>query len=220
MKTDLDVQRDVIAELDWEPSVDAAHIGVTVNGGVVTLTGHVASYAEKFDAERAAQRVSGVKAMAVAMDVALPAFSLRTDADIAGAVENVLLWSTHFPRDALKVVVENGWVTLSGNLDWQYQRRAAVASVQHLMGVTGVSDQILIHPESTMGDIKLGIESALKRYAKGDARNINVKVSVKGDEVTLEGHVHNWAERNLALNTAWDAPGVRGVVDKMDIAIL
>jgi len=220
MKSDLDVQRDVIAELAWEPSVNAADIGVAVKGGVVTLSGHVESYSEKADAERATQRVAGVKALAVEMDVSLPVFSIRTDSDIAGAVENVLLWSSHFPQNAIKVMVENGWVTLSGEVDWQYQRRAAIASVQHLMGVTGVSDQIIINPESAVGDIKLGIESALKRYAKGDARNINVEVSVTGDKVTLGGRVHNWAERNLALNTAWDAPGVRGVVDNMTVAFM
>ena len=126
MKTDAQVQQDVIAELKWEPSINAAQIGVEVKDGIVTLAGHVSSYAEKWDAERAAQRVSGVKALAVEMDVKLPGSSKRNDADIARSAKDVLQWTTYLPKDRVKVMVEKGWITLSGDVDWEYQRRAAV----------------------------------------------------------------------------------------------
>jgi osmotically-inducible protein OsmY len=215
MKTDAQVQQDVIAELKWEPSVNAAHIGVEVNGGVVTLAGHVGSYAEKWDAERAAQRVSGVKALAIEMDVKLPGSSKRNDADIARAVENVLEWTTYLPKDHVKVMVEGGSVTLSGEVDWEYQRQSAADAVRYLMGVTGVSNQISVKPTASAGAITSGIEAAMKRRAQTSAQKISVQV--KGADVTLGGTVHSWAERDLARNSAWGAPGVRNVVDNIAI---
>lgn len=137
MKTDSQLQQDVSAELDWEPSVHAARIGVEVKDGVVTLAGQVDSYAEKWNAERAAQRVSGVRALATELQVQLTSLSQRTDADIAAAVENLLEWTSTLASGAVRVVVEGGWVTLSGKVDWQFQRQAATDSVRHLMGVTG-----------------------------------------------------------------------------------
>ena len=142
MKTDSQLQQDVSAELKWEPSVHAARIGVEVKDGVVTLAGQVDSYSEKWNAERAAQRVAGVKAMTTELKVHLTGLSKRTDADIAEAVENVLEWTSSLPAGAIKVMDEGGWVTLSGDVHWQYQRQAATDSVRNLMGVTGVSDQI------------------------------------------------------------------------------
>src|SRR5450755_4002741 len=147
MKTDAQLQQDVIAELNWEPSVNAAQIGVEVKDGIVTLAGHVSSYAEKYAAERAAQRVCGVKALAVEMNVNLPGSSKRIDADIARSAENVLEWMTYLPKDCVKVKVEGVWITLSGEVAWEYQRQAAVSAVRYLMGVTGVSDQIAIKPK-------------------------------------------------------------------------
>jgi len=216
MKTDKQLQQDVIAELAWEPSVNPAHIGVEVDGGVVTLAGHVGSYAEKLDAERAAQRVCGVRAIAVEIDVKIPGLSVRTDADIARTVENVMQWTTYLPKDRVKVMVENSWVTLSGEVDWEYQRQAALQAVRGLMGVRGVSNDIALKPHVSSNEVKTDIESALKRRAKADAQQIFVEVH--GADVTLTGKVHSWSERDLARNTAWNTPGVRNVADNMIFA--
>ncbi len=216
MKTDSQLQQDVNAELKWEPSVHAARIGVEVKDGVVTLAGEVESYSEKWSAERAAQRVAGVKAMTTELTVHLTSLSRRTDADIAEAVENVLEWTSSLPAGAIQVMVEAGWVTLSGDVDWQYQRQAAADSVRHLMGVTGVSDQISIKPSVTATAVKSDIEAALKRTSISDAEKISVAVS--GSDVTLSGTVHSWDERDTATNSAWGMPGVRNVVDKMTLA--
>jgi len=215
MKTDSQLQADVSEELKWDPSVNASQIGVEVKDGVVTLAGHVASYAEKWNAEVAAQRVAGVRALAVEMDVALPGPSQRTDADIARSVENMLEWSSYVPRGSVKVVVERGWVTLSGQVRWEFERRGAAAAARYLMGVTGVSDQITIKQNVSPGVIKADIEAALKRRAHNDAEMISV--DVKGAEVTLTGTVHTWAERDLAGHAAWSAPGVLNVIDKITV---
>jgi osmotically-inducible protein OsmY len=216
MKTDAQVQQDVIAELEWEPSINAAQIGVEVKDGIVTLAGHVSSYAEKWDAERAAQRVSGVKALAVEMDVKLAGSSKRNDADIARSAQDVLQWTAYLPKDSVKVMVEDGWITLSGEVDWEYQRQAAVGGVRYLMGVTGVSDQIVVKPKVSLSAVKSDIEAALKRRATADAQKISV--GVRGGDVTLTGTVHSWSERDLARNAAWGTPGVRNVVDNITIA--
>lgn len=215
MKTDAQLQADVIAELKWEPSVNAAQIRVEVKDGVVTLAGHVSSYAEKCDAERAAQRVSGVKALAVEMDINLSGSSKRTDADIARSAENVLKWVTYLPKHCIKVKVENGWVSLSGEVDWQYQRAAAVDAVGYLWGVTGVSDQIAVKTKVSPSAVKSDIEAALKRRAHTDAQGISV--NVEGANVTLTGNVHSFSERDLARYTAWNTPGVRKVVDNTTV---
>ncbi len=213
MKTDRQLQQDVSAELEWEPSVHAAHIGVEVREGVVTLAGQVDSYAEKWSAERVAQRVSGVKAMATELTVHLTSLSQRTDADIAASVENLLEWSATLPAGVIKVMVEGGWVTLSGTVDWKFQKQSAADSIRHLMGVVGVSDQITIKPSVSATVVKSDIEAALKRAALADAHQI--AVTVHGTDVTLSGTVHNWAERETATNSAWRTPGVRNVVDMM-----
>jgi osmotically-inducible protein OsmY len=215
MKTDKQVQQDVMAELDWEPSVNAAHIGVEVSDGVVTLAGHVESYAEKIGAESAAQRVTGVKAIAVEMDVKLLSASKRTDADIARSTQNVLEWTTYLPAESIKVKVENGWVTLSGKVAWEYQRNAAASAVRLLMGVTGVTDLIVIQPAVSSALVKTEIEAALKRRARHDAQGIAVEVH--GSDVTLSGAVNSWSERELAKNSAWSTPGVHKVVDNMTV---
>jgi osmotically-inducible protein OsmY len=215
MKTDAQLQQDVMAELKWEPAVHATQIGVEVKNGVVTLAGEVSSYTEKLNAERAAQRVNGVKALAVEMKVTLPAYGKRTDADIAESAKNILGWTSSLPADAVKVLVEGGWVTLSGNVEWQYQRQAAADSLRYMLGVTGVSNQIAIKPSASATVVKADIEDALKRRATADAKTISVEV--KGADVTLTGSVHSWAERDLATRSAWGSAGVRKVVDKMNL---
>jgi osmotically-inducible protein OsmY len=216
MKTDSQLQQDVMAELKWEPAVHAAQIGVLVKDGVVTLAGEVSSFPEKWQAERAAQRVSGVKALAVDMTVKLSALGKRTDADIAESAKNILSWTSTVPTDAIQVLVENGWLTLSGSVEWQYQRQAATDSVRNLVGVAGVSNQISIQPSLSASVVKSDIEAALKRRASDEAKTI--AVDVNGANVTLTGTVHSWAERDLATRSAWGSAGVRHVVDKMSLA--
>jgi osmotically-inducible protein OsmY len=216
MKTDSELQQDVLAQLKFDPSINAAHIGVEVDGGVVTLAGKVDSYFEKVNAERAAQRVSGVSALAIEIDVAIPGPYQRTDADIARNAASVLQWMTNLPKDSVKVMVDNGIVTLSGELSWQHQRLAAADAVRFLGGVVGVNNSIAIKPAVSTGAVKTEIEAALKRQANVDAGRISVKVS--GSEVTLSGTVHSWAERNLVAHSAWGTPGVRNVVDQTTLS--
>ncbi len=215
MKTDSQVQQDVLAELKWEPSVNAAQIGVEVKDGIVTLAGHVGSYAEKYDAERAAQRVSGVKALAIEMGVTLPGFGKRNDADIARSAESALQCTTFLPKDSVKIMVEDGRVTLSGEVDWEYQRQSAAAAVRYLLGVTSVSDKIKIKHKVSASAVKSEIEAALKRHAHVDAQKISVEV--RGADVTLTGKVPTWSERDMARNSAWGTPGVRNVVDNLTV---
>jgi osmotically-inducible protein OsmY len=215
MKTDAELKQDIIAELSWEPSVNASKIGVEVEGGIVTLAGHVDSYTEKLHAERAAQRVSGVKALAVEMDVKLPGLNQRTDADIARSAENVLQWTTYLPN-SVKVKAEKGWITLSGEVEWDYQRRGARDAVRHLMGVTGVSEEIAIKPRASVSAVKAEIEAALKRHAQAEAQRVSVEV--RGSDVTLAGTAQSWSEREQAAIAAWATPGVRNVIDNITIA--
>jgi osmotically-inducible protein OsmY len=202
--------------LKWEPSVNAADIGVEVNDGVVTLAGHVGSYAEKWGAEHAAQRVSGVKALAVELKVNLFGLGKRSDADIARAAQNILEWMTVLPKDGVKAMVENGWVTLSGKVDWHFQRDAATGAVRNLMGVTGVSNQIAIEPRVSVSIVKSDIEAALKRHITTDTQNI--VINIDGTEVTLTGTVPTSAEHDLVVHAAWNSAGVRNVKDYVIVA--
>ena len=216
MKTDAQLQKDVMAQLAWEPAIKATRIGVEVKDGVVTLAGEVATYSEKWYAERAAQRVSGVKALAIEMKVTLAGSARRTDADIGQSARNVLDWTTSVDSDAVKVQVEGGWITLSGEVDWQYQKQAATDAVRALMGVTGVSDQIGIKHKPMASIVKADIDAAIKRSAAVDSSEIFV--DVRGTDVTLTGQVHSWSERDLATDSAWSSPGVRNVIDKMTLS--
>lgn len=216
MKTDSQLQQDVIAELKWEPAINDTQITVSVNKSVVTLNGHVDSFSQKWDAERAAQRVSGVKALAVEIDVALPNSSQRNDVDIARSAENILKWTSYIPREHIKVMVENGFVTLTGEVNWDYQKRTALNTIYSLFGVTGVNNQISIKPRPSASNIKLGIESAISRQAKSDRESITV--SVNGSEVTLNDKAHSYYERNLISNAAWSAQGVQKVINHVIVA--
>ena len=216
MKTDTQIQQDVMAELKWEPAVHATQVGVEVRDGVVTLAGEVASYAEKWNAERAAQRVHGVKALAVELTVRLTELGKRSDADIALSAENVLRWSNALPADAVKVMVESGWITLSGEVEWQSQRQDAANSLRFLLGVRGVSNDIIIKHTLSASTVKSDIEAALKRRAADEAKSITVEV--KGGDVILSGTVHSWDEREVARHSAWGTSGVHNVADKMTLA--
>jgi osmotically-inducible protein OsmY len=217
MKTDAQLQFDVNEELNWDPSIHAEDIGVAVHDGVVTLTGHVNTFAEKWEAERASQRVVGVKALAVEIDVTLPGSSTRTDADIARSAENVLEWNSYVPRNRVKVLVEGGTITLSGEVSRDYQRRAATDSVRTLMGVKGVTNQMTLPLGIPAGNVKADIEAALQRRVPDDAKHISV--DVKGGDVTLTGTVHCWSERDQARQTAWGTAGVRNVNDNLTMRL-
>ena len=216
MKSDRELQLDVQDELRWEPGVDAADIGVTVKDGLVTLQGTVDSYAEKWAAEKAVKRLGGVKALAVDITVKLPDSSETTDADIAKAAENALEWNVAVPSDRITVTVENGFVTLEGEVDWEFQRSAAEDEVRYLRGVKGVMNEITIRPKVAPASIKDKIEAAFKRDAIIDAGLIDVQTD--GGKVTLNGTVHSWAERNEAEDAAWAAPGVTEVIDNLTVA--
>lgn len=215
MKTDSELQRDVLDELKWEPSVHASDIGVEAKQGVVTLVGHVGSFIEKWNAERAAQRVSGVKALAVEMEVKLPGSVTRSDADIAQSAKNILDWGSSLPYDSVKVMAEGGWVTLTGQVDWQFQKQAAAENIRFLLGLKGITNQILIKKIVAPSAIQSGVEAALKRSSRPSHQNLSV--DARGDEVTLTGNVHSWSERDAAVQSAWSAPGVHDVIDKITV---
>ena len=216
-KTDGELQRDVMEELQFEPSIDAAEIGVAVEGGVVTLSGAVKSYFEKWTAERAAERVAGVRAVANELEVRLPGADERTDADIAAAAINAMKWNTLIPADRIEVAVDKGWVTLKGEAACQYQKVAAENAVGNLVGVTGVSNLITVKPTVISAEVKKNIEKALQRMAQVDAQRISVETS--DGKVVLKGEVRSWAEREEAEKAAWRAPGVRQVEDQIRIAV-
>jgi osmotically-inducible protein OsmY len=208
MKTDSQLQHDVLDELEWHPSVDASHIGVTARNGVVTLTGSTAKYAEKFEAERLAKSIGGVSAVANDIEVRLPGESKRNDTELATAAVNSLKWHTSVP-DKVKVTVRDGWITLEGKLDWQFQRQAARDAVSYLTGVKGVVNSIEIAEKPQATDIKKKIEAAFKRNAELDASRVRVLTADRS--VTLKGNVDSWTEYEDAEAVAWAAPGVINV---------
>jgi osmotically-inducible protein OsmY len=216
MKTNTQLQRDVMDELEFEPSFNASNIGVTAKDGIVALRGKVSSYAEKYAASEAAERVIGVRAVTDEMKVDLPSFHQRDDQDIAQAALNALKWHGRVPKDAIKVKVDQGWVTLEGTVDYKFQKTAAEDAVQNLTGVTGVINSISLKAVVAPPDLKVQIENALKRAAELDGERIDVEVD--GNRVILRGRVSSWAERDEAERAAWSAPGIWDVDDKLEIA--
>lgn len=216
MKTDQQVQRDVMNELRWEPSVIETHIGVSVNGGVVTLNGHVPSYGERSGAETAVKRVLGVRAIANELVVKLASDRTRNDEDIATACVNALRAHGAVPDDKIQVVVHGGWITIEGTVEWQYQRAAAGQALHNLIGIQGIANQIEVMPHASARKIKDDIEAALVRSAEIDAAHITVETT--GDKVILRGQVRSLAEKNEAQHAAWSAPGVSEVENEILVA--
>lgn len=215
LKTDAQIQAEVQDELRLSPMVDGTHIGVEVRQGVVTLTGHVDSYAEKWHAEQAAQRVGSVKALAVEMEVMFRGEPGATDGEVAHAVKNVLDWNVFIPTNSVKVMVENGWVTLSGNVAADYQRRIAESSIRYLSGVVGVNNQLTLKPAVSGTVLKTDIEAVLQRRATKEAKSIGI--DIHDHEVTLTGKVHSLAERDIVSRAVWDSPGVWKVRNNIEV---
>jgi osmotically-inducible protein OsmY len=218
-RTDQDIQRDVLDELKWEPRLQPNEIGVTVEEGVVALSGWVDNYAKKWAAERAAHRVNRVRAVANDIEVRLPTSAERTDPDIALAATRALEWDAFVPIENLDVTVSDGWVVLRGEVEWEYQKRAAERSVHRLTSVRGVTNGITVRPRSrpSPDDLKHRVETALVRSVETDAERI--KIQVQGDAVILEGTVRSWLEREEAERVAWSAPGITTVHNHITVRV-
>lgn len=215
MKKDSEIQKDVMDELKWEPLLKASEIGVAVKDGIVILSGNVDSYYEKLAAERAVKHVAGVKAVAEEIHVVLPTSLQRTDAQIAEAVLNAIKWNVAVPEETIKVKVENGWVTLSGTVNWEYQKDAAKVAIQNLSGLKGVTNLITVKASVLSKDVRQKIVAAFHRSATLDAQRIQVEI--RGSSVILTGEVRSWAERDDAEKAAWNAQGVTDVENNLRI---
>jgi osmotically-inducible protein OsmY len=214
-RTDTDIQKDIVAELKWEPSLRNDDIAIAVRDGVVTLAGFVDSFVDKWKAERVASKIKGVKAIANDMEVKLPSTSSRPDPDIARAALDALSWNISVPQDRIKVKVEKGWVTLEGEVDWYYQKEAAERAVRYLTGVKGVSNLITMRARPASSDVKLRIKEALQRGAQFDAEHITV--DIEGNKAVLRGTVRSYAEMRDAERAARNAPGVIEVENRLTV---
>ena len=212
---DIALRKDILEELEFEPSIEAANIGVAVNGGIVTLFGHVSSYSEKEATERVAKRVNGVRGIAQEIEVRVFGLYKTADENIARRAADMLSWNVSVPKAAIQVQVQKGWVTLTGKVEWQYQKDAAAESVRDLAGVTGVSNMIELAPSARAADVQRRIEDALKRQAALESQSVSVEVS--NGSVTLKGKVHSWLERQAIEQAAWSAPGIETLDDQIAI---
>jgi osmotically-inducible protein OsmY len=215
VKTDAQLKKDVEAELAWDPTVHAAAIGVAVQNGVVTLTGHLETYAEKYAAEKALRRVAGVKAIALEVDVRLSPQHQRSDTDIAAAAQSALSWNTLVPVEKIRLTVDQGWVSLQGEVDWDFQRRSVEKAIRTLAGVVGISNDISLRSRVTPATLQRDIGDALKRQVERELKHMDIRV--EGSTVTLKGQVNSWHERDAATGIAWAAPGIRHVINELTI---
>jgi osmotically-inducible protein OsmY len=217
MRPDSQIQQDVVEELRWDPSVGSVEIGVAVKGGVVTLSGAVDSFAKKYSAIHAAERVAGVRAIAEELRVLLPGELRRTDTEVAHAAVNALRWDIEVPDDKVIVRVDEGWVWLEGEVEWQYQKAAAERAIRYLTGVQGVTNSLRIKARAFAPEVRKRIEDALKRNAELDAKRISIET--QDSTVILRGSVRSWTERADAERAAWSAPGVTKVDDQLAIHV-
>jgi osmotically-inducible protein OsmY len=213
MRSDSEIEKNVKAELEWDPDLDATDIAVSVKNGVVTLTGFVKSYTDRYEAETAAKRVAGVVAVANDIEVRMPSVDERPDPDIAREAAAAIKSQLPISSENIKIIVKNGWVTLEGEVEWQYQRQTAENVVRRIKGVKGVSNTILLKPRAEPTEVKRKIQEALRRSAEVDANRIEVEA--RGGEVILKGTVRSWIEREEAERAAWAAPGVTKVEDRI-----
>jgi osmotically-inducible protein OsmY len=213
MKTDATLRHDMEQAFEWDPRFDARDIGVAVKDGVVSLSGHVSSYAERWAAQDTAQLIGGVKAIANEISVKLPTAFARSDTEIAEAALTALRLNVSVPVPDIKLVVREGWVTLSGQVAFWYQKQAAETTIRNLQGVKGISNEITVKAPVSIADLKTRIESAFRRHAQLDADKIRVQVA--GGTVTLEGEVESWLERDQAESAVWAAPGVTSIQDRL-----
>ncbi len=213
----MQLQKDVMDELVWDPILSSTEIGVTVKNGIVTLSGQVTSFGKKVAAENAAKRVKEVKAVATDIVVKLPGDLTLSDTDIAGAALNALKWSSFVPDNKVKLKVDDGWVTLEGEVEWQFERESASSAIRNLIGVKGIHNLITVKPRITSRIVKDAIKKALERSADIEAENI--QIIADGGKVTMKGKVHSWNERSAVERAVWSTPGITDVKDELVIAL-